>query len=904
AVTYRFLGEHEKALQEYQRSLSILHRLSPIDSVSLALTHSNKGIVFRDLALYDSALVNFQKGIDLLLPKADSNYHRLIIATNGLGNTSSRLGDFERSLAYFQWSERILLANFDSTYWELGVNYLNTSSLYANWGDEGESFNYLQKAEAVYEEALAPGNPSFGDLYEAMAEHYVYVGEAEKALVYLQKAMPLQNMSALESGKLLLREGEIWMEMGNTVRAERSILKARKMLADTYGEDYLETGRADRMLGRALGAQGEYPTAKAAFQRAIIAYRKHFGPRHPEMSELFLDIADLEKKHEKVLSERDVLLMAERANPIGNRNDELNLKIATAKADWYRRQFEKLPDPAMGREALWAYQVAIESLTELRRTTRRQDSKADFAARSRRIFADAVPIEFQLWESTDSLYYLEMAFGFAEQSKSIRLAESLQLRDAFSLAGIPSEIRQRERLLQQELSLSRQELQEEASQVEVDSSRLFNLQAKTFAVRRQLDRLLGEIEAQYPQYYQNRFPSTDIDLAAIQQKLREKGQSMLSFFQTDQMVWQFVLDGERIYGQKQLLPPNLESLILALARNPMSQTVSQAESLNSAGELYQLFIAPIKDQLTQSRLLIVPDGILAYVPFDILAPGDNQYLLQSHAISYTYSAAWWFNVAPRETSTARLVAMAPEYPQTELAAFDQIGSFRDMIVPLPHTQTEVEQLSQWFSGTSLFGMQASEAAFKAQAHEAGILHLSMHAMVDINDPMRSRLVFTPGADSLEDGLLHVYELINMDLRAEMAVLSACNTGRGRITSGEGVMSLSRAFAYAGCQSMLMSLWPANDAVTASLMADFYENLAQGQPKDIALQQAKLTHLQEADGIRANPYYWAAFVAVGDMAPLSRPVSNGWWWLLLAAAGTALAGFSGWRFLQAPKDNAV
>ncbi|MEL7006350.1 MAG: CHAT domain-containing protein, partial [Bacteroidota bacterium] len=124
-------------------------------------------------------------------------------------------------------------------------------------------------------------------------------------------------------------------------------------------------------------------------------------------------------------------------------------------------------------------------------------------------------------------------------------------------------------------------------------------------------------------------------------------------------------------------------------------------------------------------------------------------------------------------------------------------------------------------------------------------------------------------DSLEDGMLHTFELFNMNLSAELAVLSACNTGIGKLQKGEGVMSLGRAFSYAGCPSIVMSHWSVDDRSTSELMSLFYKNLSEGKSKDLSLKQAKKEFLNNTDELRTHPLYWAGFVVLGDTKPLTN-----------------------------------
>jgi CHAT domain-containing protein len=195
-------------------------------------------------------------------------------------------------------------------------------------------------------------------------------------------------------------------------------------------------------------------------------------------------------------------------------------------------------------------------------------------------------------------------------------------------------------------------------------------------------------------------------------------------------------------------------------------------------------------------------------------------------------------------------------------------------------EEEVIRSSSIWRGKYFTDQRATEENFKRIVHGARIIHLASHAIIDDENPMYSKLVFSPGKDTIEDGLLHTYELYNMDLHAELACLSACNTGFGRIKSGEGVVSLARGFIYAGVPNVLMSLWSVPDNSTSQIMTDFYGFLKKGMGKAEALRQAKLKYLETADENTSAPYYWAAFTLVGDNKPISADAKFRWYWILI------------------------
>ena len=284
---------------------------------------------------------------------------------------------------------------------------------------------------------------------------------------------------------------------------------------------------------------------------------------------------------------------------------------------------------------------------------------------------------------------------------------------------------------------------------------------------------------------------------------------------------------------------------------------------------------------TINKLIIIPDGSLGYIPFDILLTAlpegkpksyrNLPYLLKKYSTQYGYSASLLFNDFDRVSTqdASDFIAFAPSYEENgEDSLYNKkLGRFRDQVVALKYNQPEVDRINEYMNGSTYKGPDAMEKVFKNSARDYSVIHLAMHALVDDENPMNSKLVFTQRLDSIEDNFLHAYELYNMEIPADLVVLSACETGFGKLEKGEGVMSLGRAISYAGCPSVVMSHWSVNDAATARLMGYFYKNLANKMSKDEALRQAKLEYLSNSDPAQANPYFWGSFVVMGDVAPI-------------------------------------
>lgn len=216
------------------------------------------------------------------------------------------------------------------------------------------------------------------------------------------------------------------------------------------------------------------------------------------------------------------------------------------------------------------------------------------------------------------------------------------------------------------------------------------------------------------------------------------------------------------------------------------------------------------------------------------------------------------------------------------------------MIRLSWAEREVSAIAKSAGGRAYCGGRATERAFKREARKAGILHIATHCVVDPDNPAYTRLILSPESGSGEDGSLNLYEIYDMRLSANLAVLDACETGTGILAPGEGFLSAGRCFMVAGCPAVLMSLWPVDDRAGFDLMTGYYKGLSAGMRKHEALRSAKLAYLETADGRRASPVFWAAFAQAGSLDPIAvgakrsglRPAA------LAAACATAAAVLAG------------
>ncbi|WCL80742.1 CHAT domain-containing protein [Saprospira sp. CCB-QB6] len=395
------------------------------------------------------------------------------------------------------------------------------------------------------------------------------------------------------------------------------------------------------------------------------------------------------------------------------------------------------------------------------------------------------------------------------------------------------------------------------------------------------------IKMKFPAYFEQQLSSKLLDVSALQQQLAED-ELLLEYFWSTHGLYAFAVTraGIKLYElEKEGLLE--DCMALQTEMQAYSQVLNKAEKsreryLRLALSVSEKLIWPILEEQKASRLTLVLDGPMSYLPFEALlsksvplsTPYQSlPYLIKERELSYQSSAKLYLDYKQRPLYPySKVLAFAGSYESSQ--EYSELRSpilqnRRSVLGPLPAAQKEVEYLEAFFDGRFLYGQAASEANFKRSQQEGyGLMHLALHGVLEKRQPFLSSLVFSETKDSTEDNFLEAWELAQLKVKTNLLVLSACETGAGEYQSGEGLLSLARAFQFAGSSSILASLWQVNDQSTAYIMQRFYLYLQNGASKSMALRQAKLDYL---NGIESqslgHPAYWSAFIQMGDPRPI-------------------------------------
>ncbi len=396
--------------------------------------------------------------------------------------------------------------------------------------------------------------------------------------------------------------------------------------------------------------------------------------------------------------------------------------------------------------------------------------------------------------------------------------------------------------------------------------------------------------------YTTRYSLKSIALKTLQDQVLAPNQTLLEYQIGDSSLFIIAIQKQKyeVIEVKKNFP--LELWVTNMTSNGMAKDKKKALNASTlyskaAYDLYQKLIQPVLDAgvALGQELIIIPDGILGQVPFEALLTAtpktvgiyhDYPYLLHKHQISYCFSATLLGQMMDKKHNvqhTKTLLGMAPfakisdhiNKPQMDstLRAVTRDLPLRDTLKSLLYSGSEIDSITTLWRGKALYNQDATTNQFLELAPLYRIIHLATHGKADARSGDYSFLAFNTGKSDSLYLKLYARDLYNVSLNADLVTLSACETGIGQLQKGEGIINLTRAFAFAGAKSIVTSLWSVNDVRTKDLMVLFYKELAKpGMRKDAALRNAKLKYLSMYN-VQADPYFWAGFIAIGDMSSI-------------------------------------
>ena len=857
-VYHRVRSHSDQALEYLNRSMTLSKESGEKGLFALALT--NVGMIRRLQGEYELALEFYGKS--LTISEELNDKAAIKIALNSVGNVYQAQGNYEFALEFYRKSLALCQELNDRV--SMIVSLYNIGAVYNLQGRYAEALSYFQKSIKFCEEMGSNANK--GDLaynFHSLALLYRNQGRYDQAMEYNRKSLEIREEINDKFGIASSQNniGVIYKSLGLYDQALEWFRKSLKLDEEIGVKEGIATGLGN--IGDIYRLQGRYDLALEHLSKSL-KIREEIGNRRgicgalKHLSKLYQDQGNYPEMLE-----------------VSRRTAQLADEINSPEDLWVAQEFMGRALRAMGQTAAArrSFLDAITTVESLRHHV------AGGNQQQQSFFEDKLSPWLGMIDLLISEKDYAEALSFAEGSKSRVLLDVLQagpasLRKSLSPQERHAEEERRLRLVSLNSSL--------AGMLQLnqpDGARIAELKESIEKARLEYEALETNLYVAHPELKVYRGESPVIksdDLAAL---LPNDAGALLEFVVTDNQTYLFTI----VHGAGKT---GVEVTVYTLPIN-RAELTEQIESFRqqlagrdlgfrpAAARLYELLLKPAQTRLRgKTNLVIVPDDKLWDLPFQALLTGANRFLIEDAVISYAPSLTVLRQMKRRQderghaNSTALLAIGNPIVGQAtvERANRAQRG---EKLNPLPEAEREVKALGQLY-GTSqskvYTGVEAREDRVKTEAGKARILHFATHGILNNASPMYSHLVLAQG-DTNEDGLLEAWEVMELDLKADLAVLSACETARGRFGAGEGMIGLTWALFVAGVPSTVVSQWKVESAGTRDLMLSFHRRLQMPSTakarvtKAEALREAALSLMKKPQ--TAHPFYWAGFVLVGE-----------------------------------------
>jgi CHAT domain-containing protein len=816
-----YLDSAEIAKKNYLTAIALKQKLPAIaDSLLFTPYLYTGGIYYLDNQ-FDSALFFYKKAAAINdsysnpLQESQRLYNRLGVMYYETGNYRQARNYFEKAITLTDTSETSLLVNYR----------INIAALLVKLEE-------YEQAAIVYKQLLIY-NIFQNEIFHNLGIISLHLRKYDEAINYLHK------VNYTSDPKIIELYYHLAMGWSGLNKIDSSSLYIRKSLAENQrwngSRKNISLGLIRKFQAEEMYRQQSYAEALNFYQQSIIDFTNDFNEtniyRNPDS---FSGAYSYMNLFHSLTGKAAVLE-----------------KIYT--------QEKKLEDL---KSALDCYRSAFKLTGYVEKTYTSDEARLFLNKIKYGVHNNPIRISLQLFELTGTQEYLEEAYLFDQRNKASLLSLNLMENEIRTQTPTDDTLLKREASLK--TTITRLSLK---ASIAADSTGLANINTAIRDQEIELEKIREKMYAA-PEW-QKRKLTEQIPSVPVLQKRLDKKTALLSYhLSNDELLMLSITASSFSYHKTPVSKDFFDTLD---SFKQVLQSAS-AESINNNNKfasprLYQMLIGPAAAELsTVTRLVIIPDDELHYLPFEALKNESGNYLIESFAVQYHYSTALFdFNTSQKKSGPA--IAFAPFSSNSYT---DSTGSLLNL---LPASKAEVNNIN----GKKFLDSAATKENFLNWSGKYAIIHLATHAAADNDDPSRSFIAFYPSSG---DYKLYAGEIYNLHLNAaDLAILSACQTGTGRLIKGEGLMSLSWAFAYAGCPNIITSLWKAEDKTTAFLTQRLHMYLKKGYSKDKALQSAKLD-LLSSDEIAPRfktPNYWAHLLFIGNYEP--EQSSNKWRWII-------------------------
>lgn len=876
----------QQAPQKRADTTAMLARIDQLDSIAENAFY--KGDYNTAVQYYDSAVILLQKNFpDSIIGIETAIYNK--------AHSYMRLDDHKNALRFFTMGLEMLEGVPEVSEVDKAYNYQAIGVIYRLMGDYYKAKQYLGKALSVRLEALGEDHLHVAASYMVLGRLYKELGQYDKAMELLNKTLEIRLRKKEANRHIANTYNTIALtlkDLGHYNPAIDTLQKALAIQQATYGAIHPDVARTISQIGIMYLLMERCEEAYPYLQESLQQQLEAFGAVNVQTAMNYQNIARckmLDGDFDGAIEAIDEAIAGLNFTALDKIDEALSPYHAAIylsdKAIFYQQQSIETDKPALLLVSDSLNRIAIQVIHHLQKVYNSDFSNVEIINKGFRIFERALQTDFQLQEHNIGQQPAQHAFEQSERSKAFVLRQAYQRLHARNTYGLPEELLAEAQALETRIVHARKFIYEKTQRANYDTAKVNAYQDSLFQLTQAYDAFLKhKIQQQYPRYYKLKFSNTVVTVPQVQEQLLEPQQALVEYFVGDQDIFIFVIQPhdfhfirlDNDFGLNKQVKQMRDGIYGAILGEESHYDSLNQQYAQAAHLLYTKLVLPVDTLLKEdTEIIIVPDGVLGYIPFEALlveAPESasnmrsHNYLLKNHPVSYAFSATSLMeaNKLNDENTPADGVWLVNPFAGAETASAGRVEGNTPALL----TNTKLAKIAATFSKEVHTTTATTKEQFLQSAADYRILHLATHGQGDTELGDFSFLLFHGDDQDEEAPRLYASELYNLQLKADMVVLSACETAFGEWRRGEGIISLARGFVYAGAKSVVSSLWKVEDHSTSELMGLFYQHLNDGLPKNKALQQAKLDFLQTSSMV--EPFFWAGFIPIGDVSPLYTP----------------------------------
>ena len=838
ATAYLNADRNKDAENLYLKGIDILEKIEKRYPFQLAQFRLNLSNIYNRREDYNKAIQYIE---DALVNCEELNDNDMYAsAYYSLGLNHFYIGDFGKARDYFESSTRLRRGLYKWDDYRLANNISVMAVINSENEDYDKALAYSKEAMRIRKKIYGPKSLEYAAELENISTYFLELNQVDSAMHYISNSnvlfKSLLGMNATELATNYFNFAKTHQESGNVLEAKVNYEKALAILVNRNEDKTENFGLISSSYAKFLSDQGDLVEAKPWIDKTMECIKISQGEELQEN------------------------------NFITNVN---SLVIYGGTLSYFFEKYQNSQLP----EDLLRFKVVADNYIKWSEQVRKQFtdpfSKSTIAIKNAAVYDELISFYQELQHESKDEQLIDNIFEITELKKS-NLLRDLVNENLLNLSGIPKEIIDKERYFKNQLSSLSEKIYKDPENK--------NLQDSLFALKLTFNEFQDSCKAISSEYFNLKYESSSIGLADLQSKLATDQQFVI-YTSDESKYYAIVISSQlkklQVLGERSQVNDLLNSYRLHLQENDLSALDLAVK------KLYDGLWKPIESKVSASKVVIIPDRNINALSFEGLKNDKGDFLIEEFEITYALSCNAYLDNIQKSKNLGVAKFIAPGFEDgmklnyvNNLGEAEKIDSMYLTTIRQPWS-LKLGDFFKNFARAKIFTKEeATESNIKQDQTGASIIHFATHAFADANDPMYSKLFLSKEmGEQSEDGYLHAYEIFGLDMKTDLTILGACETGVGKYKNGEGVISLSYATKYAGSKSNILSLWKVDEKTNSMIIKDFYTFLSDGESTSAALRKAKLKFLRESKASLRSPFYWSGLILNGPSQKIALESRN-------------------------------